>query len=101
MREFCVLVFLGLNSWLDIKKREISLVLAAMLATAGMIWTAHNDRCFFSWNKCHYQRVYGNGGRMDFACSGHSPDARRIFFHAVCSYVDQRGMGRYSAVVIS
>lgn len=36
MREFCVLVFLGLNSWLDIKKREISLVLAAMLATAGM-----------------------------------------------------------------
>ena len=39
MREFCVLVFLGLNSWLDIKKREISLVLAAMLATAGMIWT--------------------------------------------------------------
>ena len=32
MREFCVLVFLGLNSWLDIKKREISLVLAAMSA---------------------------------------------------------------------
>ena len=23
MREFCVLVFLGLNSWMDIKKREI------------------------------------------------------------------------------
>ena len=87
MREFCVLVFLGLNSWLDIKKRETA--------------SAHNDRCFFSWNKCHYQRGYGNGGRMDFACSGHSPDARRIFFHAVCSYVDQRGMGRYSAVVIS
>lgn len=111
MREFCVLVFLGLNSWLDIKKREISLVLAAMLATADLdcvqgncfyrTASAHNDRCFFSWNKCHYQRVYGNGGRMDFACSGHSPDARRIFFHAVCSYVDQRGMGRYSAVVIS
>ena len=39
MREFCVLVFLGLNSWMDIKKREISLVLAAMLAAAGMIWT--------------------------------------------------------------
>ena len=36
MREFCVLVFLGLNSWLDIKKREISLVLAAMLA--AFIW---------------------------------------------------------------
>jgi len=36
-----VLVFLGLNSWLDIKKREISLVLAAMLATAGMIWTVY------------------------------------------------------------
>lgn len=43
MREFCVLVFLGLNSWLDIKKREISLVLAAMLATAGMIWTVYRE----------------------------------------------------------
>ncbi len=41
MREFCVLVFLGLNSWMDIKKREISLVLAAMLAAAGMIWTVY------------------------------------------------------------
>lgn len=87
MREFCVLVFLGLNSWMDIKRREISLVLATMLAATGMIWTvyrgtvsierlsAHNDRCFFSWNKCHHQRGYGNGRRMDLACSGHSPDA--------------------------
>ena len=41
MREFCVLVFLGLNSWMDIKKREISLVLATMLAAAGMIWTVY------------------------------------------------------------
>lgn len=41
MREFCVLVFLGLNSWIDIKKREISLVLATMLAAAGMIWTVY------------------------------------------------------------
>lgn len=113
MREFCVLVFLGLNSWMDIKKREISLVLATMLAAAGMIWTVYRgtvsiERLLpimtgvsFLGISVITRRVYGNGGRMDFACSGHSPDARRIFFHAVCSYVDQRGMGRYSAVVIS
>ena len=41
MREFCVLVFLGLNSWMDIKRREISLVLATMLAATGMIWTVY------------------------------------------------------------
>ena len=112
MREFCVLVFLGLNSWLDIKKREISLVLAAMLATAGMIWTVYRgivsiERLLPIMTGVSFLGISvitrGSMGMGDgwILLAGHSPDARRIFFHAVCSYVDQRGMGRYSAVVIS
>ena len=35
MKEFCVLVFLGLNSWIDLRKKEVSLAAAVVFAVAG------------------------------------------------------------------
>lgn len=36
MKEFCVLVFLGLNSWIDLRKKEVSLAAAVVFAVAGV-----------------------------------------------------------------
>lgn len=36
--ETGILIFLGINSWRDIRKREVSLVFTGILATAGIIW---------------------------------------------------------------
>lgn len=38
MWEIGILVFLGVNSWTDIRKREISLLFTGIFAMAGMIW---------------------------------------------------------------
>ena len=37
MKEACVLIFLGINSWLDIRKRQISIILTAIFALAAFL----------------------------------------------------------------
>lgn len=37
MKEACVLIFLGINSWLDIRKRQISLFFTAIFALAAFL----------------------------------------------------------------
>lgn len=41
MKEMCVLVFLGVNSWIDLRKKEVSLAAAAAFSAAGVVlnWT--------------------------------------------------------------
>ena len=36
--ETGILIFLGVNSWTDIRKREISLIFTGIFAIAGIIW---------------------------------------------------------------
>lgn len=38
LREMCVLGFIGLNAWLDVKKQQISLLSAGVLVSAGIFW---------------------------------------------------------------
>lgn len=44
MWEIGILVFLGVNSWTDIRKREISLLFTGIFAMAGMIWMLCNRK---------------------------------------------------------
>lgn len=37
MKELCTVLFLAVNSWLDIRKREISLILTAVYGAGGVI----------------------------------------------------------------
>lgn len=37
MKELCTVIFLAANSWLDIKKREISLILTVAYAGCGIL----------------------------------------------------------------
>lgn len=41
IKEVCVLAFLGMNSWIDIRKRQISLLITAVFAGCGIIWTIY------------------------------------------------------------
>ena len=41
IKQVCVLAFLGMNSWIDIRKRQISLLLTAVFAGCGIIWTIY------------------------------------------------------------
>lgn len=43
MKEVCTLMFLGINTWLDIKKKEISLVTVGLFAAFGIIWLWKNE----------------------------------------------------------
>lgn len=36
-RELCVLVFLGWNSWIDIRKKEVSLTAIGLFGAVGMV----------------------------------------------------------------
>ena len=44
LKEICILGFLGLNTWTDIRRKEISLVAAAVFAAGSLIWTACTGR---------------------------------------------------------
>lgn len=44
MEELCTLAFLGVNAWLDIKKKEISLVTVGLFAAAGILWSLQCGR---------------------------------------------------------
>lgn len=54
IKEICVVAFLGVNSWIDIRKRQISLLITAVFTVCGIIWT-----------------VYSKGAALDFLlCAG-------------------------------
>lgn len=46
MREVCTLVFLGVNAWLDIRKKEVSLLTVVIFSAAGVLWYVENGRNF-------------------------------------------------------
>ena len=44
VKELCTVVFLGMNSWLDIRRREISLLLTVVYAGCGIIYSILQGR---------------------------------------------------------
>lgn len=44
VKELGILIFLGINAWIDIRKKEISLLLTAVFAAAGFIWSVNIGR---------------------------------------------------------
>lgn len=43
MKELCVLVFLGINSWIDLRKKQVSLVTAVIFAATGVVLSWSQD----------------------------------------------------------
>lgn len=52
VKEICVIGFLGINSWIDIRKRQVSLPLIVMFAVWGIIWTIYSKTDFFDFLIC-------------------------------------------------
>ena len=44
VKELCTVVFLAMNSWLDIRRREISLLLTVVYAGCGIIYSISQGR---------------------------------------------------------
>ena len=44
MKELCTVVFLAMNSWLDIRRKEISLLLTVVYAGCGIIYSILQGR---------------------------------------------------------
>ena len=44
VKEICVLGFLGINSWIDIRKKQVSLLLIIIFAVCGTVWTIYSRR---------------------------------------------------------
>lgn len=44
VKELCTVVFLAMNSWLDIRRREISLLLTVVYAECGIIYSILQGR---------------------------------------------------------
>ena len=44
MKELCTVVFMAMNSWLDIRRREISLLLTVVYAGCGIIYSILQGR---------------------------------------------------------
>lgn len=44
VKELCMVVFLAMNSWLDIRRREISLLLTVVYAGCGIIYSILQGR---------------------------------------------------------
>lgn len=44
MKEMYILVFLGINAWTDIRKREISLISVLAAGIAGIVWSWQDGR---------------------------------------------------------
>ncbi len=43
VKEVCILTFLGINAWLDIKKQEISLITVGLFSAVGFLWLFYNE----------------------------------------------------------
>ena len=44
VKEICVLGFLGINSWIDIRKKQVSLLLIIIFAVCGTVWAIYSRR---------------------------------------------------------
>ena len=44
VKEICVLGFLGINSWIDIRKKQVSLLLIIIFSVCGTVWTIYSRR---------------------------------------------------------
>lgn len=44
MKELCTLIFLVVNAWLDMRKKEISLLTVVIFAAAGAVWYIESGR---------------------------------------------------------
>lgn len=54
VKDICVLAFLGVNSWMDIRKKQVSLLIIAIFTVCGSVWT-----------------IYSKGKALDFLlCAG-------------------------------
>lgn len=39
VKDVCILAFLGINSWIDIRKKQISLFIVIIFTVCGITWT--------------------------------------------------------------
>lgn len=54
IKNICVLAFLGVNSWIDIRKKQVSLLVIVIFTAFGIMWT-----------------VWSHGSALDFLlCAG-------------------------------
>ena len=44
VKEICVFGFLGINSWIDIRKKQVSLLLIIIFSVCGTVWTIYSRR---------------------------------------------------------
>ena len=44
VKEICVLGFLGINSWIDIRKKQVSLLLIIIFAVCGTVWAIYSRK---------------------------------------------------------
>lgn len=44
VKEICVLGFLGINSWIDIRKKQVALLLIIIFAVCGTVWAIYSRR---------------------------------------------------------
>lgn len=49
IKEIGIAGILGFNAWLDIRKKQISLTAAGILAVSGLIWAWHGNHLGFSY----------------------------------------------------
>lgn len=47
MREICVLTLLGLNTWTDLRKKEVSLIALGIFSAAALVWAFYTGKV--SW----------------------------------------------------
>ena len=52
IKEVCILAFLGVNSWIDIRKKQISLLITVMFAGCGIIWTIYTNSAALDFLLC-------------------------------------------------
>ena len=92
VKEICVLGFLGINSWIDIRKKQVSLLLIIIFAVCGTVWTIYSrrnvpevlmcvgDRFSLCADQHPYRRCCGNGRWLAAYGTGDSAVPGRIFF---------------------
>ena len=63
IKEGVVLVFLGISTWTDLRKRQVSLIITGLFAAAGLGWMLYQGAPgnVFPGIKCSYRRNFGNG----------------------------------------
>lgn len=44
MKEACVITFLGVNSWIDIRRKQVSLLIILVFTVCGIVWTIYSGR---------------------------------------------------------